>query len=82
MKKVKTNQLKIVIFTAVKNRCILHGRVFVMCLNRAVAAQTCTILKRKNFAIVLHPFFSSVWSMCKYFNDHILCSCTMSSCLP
>ena len=23
-------QLKIVIFTAVKNRCILHGRVFVM----------------------------------------------------
>ena len=27
---VKRNQLKIVIFTAVKNRCILHGRVFVM----------------------------------------------------
>ena len=27
---VKINQLKIVIFTAVKNRCILHGRVFVM----------------------------------------------------
>ena len=27
----KKNQLKIVIFTAVKNRCILHGRVFVMC---------------------------------------------------
>ena len=26
----KRNQLKIVIFTAVKNRCILHGRVFVM----------------------------------------------------
>ena len=26
----KKNQLKIVIFTAVKNRCILHGRVFVM----------------------------------------------------
>ena len=30
MKLVKTIQLKIVIFTAVKNRCILHGRVFVM----------------------------------------------------
>ena len=30
MKIVKKNQLKIVIFTAVKNHCILHGRVFVM----------------------------------------------------
>ena len=30
MKKDKRFQLKIVIFTAVKNRCILHGRVFVM----------------------------------------------------
>ena len=30
MKKVKRILLKIVIFTAVKNRCILHGRVFVM----------------------------------------------------
>ena len=30
MKMVKRNQLKIFIFTAVKNRCILHGRVFVM----------------------------------------------------
>ena len=30
--KKKKNQLKIVIFTAVKNRCILHGRVFVMWL--------------------------------------------------
>ena len=29
--KSKTNQLKIVIFTAVKNRCMLHGPVFVMC---------------------------------------------------
>ena len=27
---VKQLQLKIVIFTAVKNRCILHGRVFVV----------------------------------------------------
>ena len=30
MKKVKKIKLRIVIFTAVKNRCILHGRVFVM----------------------------------------------------
>ena len=30
MKKVKKIQMKIVIFTAVKNRCMLHGRVFVM----------------------------------------------------
>ena len=30
MKIVKKNQLKIIIFTAVKNFCILHGRVFVM----------------------------------------------------
>ena len=26
----KTNQMKIVIFRVVKNRCILHGRDFVM----------------------------------------------------
>ena len=30
MKIVKQNQLKIVIYRAVKNRCMLHGRVFVM----------------------------------------------------
>ena len=30
MKIVKQFQLDIAIFTAVKNRCILHGRVFVM----------------------------------------------------
>ena len=34
MKKVKIFQLKIVIFAAVKYRCILHGRVFVMRYNR------------------------------------------------
>ena len=32
MKIVKQFQPKIVIFTAVKNRCMLHGRVFVMVL--------------------------------------------------
>ena len=30
MKIVLKNQLKVVIFTAVKNRCMLHGPVFVM----------------------------------------------------
>ena len=30
MKKDKIFQLKIVIFTPVKNRCMLHGRVIVM----------------------------------------------------
>ena len=30
MKIVKKNQMKIIIFTAVKNRCILHGRVSVL----------------------------------------------------
>ena len=30
MKIVKKNQQKIVIFTSAENRCILHGRVFVM----------------------------------------------------
>ena len=30
MKIVEENQLKSVIFTAMKNRCILHGPVFVM----------------------------------------------------
>ena len=30
MKKVKKKTPKIVIFTAVKNRCMLHGRVFIM----------------------------------------------------
>ena len=32
MKVVKTMQLKIVIFTAVKNGCILHGRVYIWAL--------------------------------------------------
>ena len=34
---------------------------------------------------VSQPFyicFSSVWSMQGYFNDHILCSCTMNNDLP
>ena len=41
--KVMHFQLKILIFTAVKNRCILHGRVFVManffCIQCSLPAQ-------------------------------------------
>ena len=49
MKIVKKNQLKIVIFTAVKNRCILHGRVFVMwCMSMYVQ-------------LIKHPFFQVVF---------------------
>ena len=33
MKIVQKIQLKIVIFTAVKNRCVLHGRVFVLAMH-------------------------------------------------
>ena len=51
----QTNQLKI-IFTAVKNRCILHGRVFVMmkgmtrnCYNRNPKP----VLKQKRI-VILH----------------------------
>ena len=44
MKKVKRIQLKIVIFTAVKNRCILHGRVFVMLNNKAADQTECKII--------------------------------------
>ena len=40
MKIVKKAQLKIVIFTAVKNRCMLHGRVFVM-LNLTAYKDVC-----------------------------------------
>ena len=31
--------MKIVIFTGVKNRCMLHGRVFVMMVSRAVVVK-------------------------------------------
>ena len=39
MKIVKKNQLKIVIYTAVKNRCILHGRVSVMFIPNEVTEE-------------------------------------------
>ena len=35
IKNSEKNQLKIVIFTAVKNRCIMHGRVYVIMVQRA-----------------------------------------------
>ena len=40
MKIVKKIKLKIVIFTAVKYRCIMHGRIFVMQSGHAGSAQT------------------------------------------
>ena len=43
MKIVKRIQLKIVIFTAVTNRCILHGRVFVM-ISQSDLLRNCTII--------------------------------------
>ena len=39
----KKNQMKFVIFTAVKNRCILHGRVFVMTVEIPSALPTSTL---------------------------------------
>ena len=49
MKIVKNILLKIVIFTAVKNRCILHGRVFVMKCESSFKEFT-------NFQYVFSPF--------------------------
>ena len=46
MKKVKIFQLKIAIFTAVKNRCILYGRVFVM-VNMNAPMQMHTLINCK-----------------------------------
>ena len=45
MKIIKKFQLKILIFTAVKNRCILHGRVFVMIIGSPDAAAGNIFLK-------------------------------------
>ena len=49
MKIVKNFQMKIVIFTAVRNRCMLHGRVFVMIIME-VYKQLCT---RKEGKIIM-----------------------------
>ena len=54
MKIVKKNQLEIVIFTAVKNRYILHGRVFVM---QGFRALSCLGQRRvKGGPLFLPPF--------------------------
>ena len=37
MKKVQKYQMKIVIFTAAKNHCMLHGRVFVMPISHGLS---------------------------------------------
>ena len=53
MKIVKKQQLKIVIFTAVKNRFILHRRVFVMTGNEFL----CSYLKSCVFDQVSRLYF-------------------------
>ena len=57
MKIVKICQLKIVIFTAVKNRCMLHGRVFVMYYSsqcRVEVAQNRSPMYRPNMTIAVY----------------------------
>ena len=44
MKIVKKIELKIVIFTAVKNRCMLHGHVFVMMIYFRLLTGGCLLL--------------------------------------
>ena len=60
------NQLKIVIFTAVKNRCRLHGHVFFMLVNDQVSNHR---VQRKmisvvNFFVFLISFFCFVVAIC------------------
>ena len=61
MKIVKQIELKIVIFTTVKNRCILHGHVFVMSsyAEKLVIKETCRcnlLLKcNKSAGLLLGP---------------------------
>ena len=52
MKKVKTFQLKIVIFAAVKYRCILHGNVYVMLL-QGVQRRTVLVVNCVDFLKLL-----------------------------
>ena len=57
----KKIQRKIVIFTAVKNRCILHGRVFVMTyhwLNHDGSSQSQSQSPHQQLEVfVVFPFF-------------------------
>ena len=62
MKKVKIFKLKIVIFTAMKYRCILHGNVCVMC--RGLAPDTISLTGRRgrgddNKQCIYSPFMLS-----------------------
>ena len=58
MKIIKKIQLKIVIFTAVKNHCILHGRVFIMLLPLAVTVLILEIVtKIQNFVKLIFKTF-------------------------
>ena len=57
----KKNQPKIVIFTAVKNRCLLHGCVFVMNFkSKIVKAYTDYIKTSIRFRISLKKSFHSL----------------------
>ena len=56
MKMVKTNHLKIVIFTAVKNRCILHGHVFIMLTVCCEVTQDLCALLAVEFSFILFIF--------------------------
>ena len=52
MKIVKQIQLKIIIFTAMKNRCMLHGRVCVMnCMLGAIQTEI------KDNQLTIFPYF-------------------------
>ena len=55
----KKNQLKIVIFTAVKNHCMLHGRVFVMCHTRDIQVSQ-HVVSVESSSFVLHGNFSDL----------------------
>ena len=50
MKIIRKFQLKIVIFTAVKNRCILHGRVFVKTVYLVLAVSILVTILSASFS--------------------------------
>ena len=58
MKNITIFHLKIIIFTVVKNHCILHERVFVMrkkCSNQWVQAQTAILIVNHKGIIFAKP---------------------------
>ena len=70
MKIVKTIYLKIVIFTGVKNRCILHGRVFVM---RTLSASklNCSLCNKATPICAVRLIYSGVYRFAPQFGHHI-----------